>query len=326
MAVEQDTYGEPLNLEVRHAMHTSLADLSAGDLVLVACSGGADSVALVRSAVHVAHERQLRIGAIVINHQIQANSAEVAHRAYETCLALSVEFAEVIGVDVQQGPGSGGIEAAARHARRTALENRARELDAQAILLGHSRDDQAETVLLGLARGSGARSLAGMRPIDGLYRRPFLFLSRDLVRSVISDIQTYDDPHNENPDFARVRVRHNVLPMLDRELGPRISEALARTADMLRDDADYLDLMAREALSECGAEVVALAGLPSAVRTRVLRLLAIEQGCTVNDLTREHIMSIDRLITHWHGQGPLNLPGAVNVERAHGRLTFYTTR
>lgn len=315
-----------LNLDVRQAMRTALHDVASGDLVLVACSGGGDSLALVRAAVLVATENSIRIAAVIVDHQLQENSAVVAQQAKITCENFGVEFAQVIPVNVSVGPGSGGLEAAARTARRCALEAAASKHNAIAILLGHTLDDQAETVLLGLARGSGARSLAGMRVIDGLYRRPFLKLSREIVRSVVSDIQVYEDPHNESLEFSRVRVRHSILPLLERELGPGISQALARTADMVRDDADLLDQLALEALAKAGDEVDLLAQLPNALRTRVLRLLAIEAGCAVNDLNREHILGIDRLLTDWHGQGPLNLPGTVNVERAHGRLTFYKTR
>jgi tRNA(Ile)-lysidine synthase len=192
-----------------------------------------------------------------------------------------------------------------------------------AVLLGHTLEDQAETVLLGLARGSGARSLSGMRMVDGLYRRPFLNLSRQLVRDTVADLPTHEDPHNSDSNFARVRVRLEVLPVLEKELGPGVTEALARTSDMLRDDADALDAYAQMILAAQDVSISALEVLPTAVRTRVLRQLAIEGGVLVNDLTREHVLSVDQLITNWKGQGPLNLPGQVNVKRESGKLIFY---
>jgi tRNA(Ile)-lysidine synthase len=164
-----------------------------------------------------------------------------------------------------------------------------------------------------------------MREVDGLYRRPLLTLTREQVRDTVSDLAIYEDPHNSNPDFARVRVRHHVLPTLESDLGPGVARALARTADMLRDDADALEALAVAALATDDISVDDLLRLSRAVRTRVLRMLAKDAGCTVNDLTREHILAIDALLTNWHGQGPLNLPGNVNVERRHGRLNFYKT-
>lgn len=310
-----------IHLELRSAMLANLADLEPGDHIVVGLSGGADSVALLRAAAHVAQEKTLTLTAVIIDHQLQSSSNQVSAQTLQLAEALGVT-AEVIAVDVATGPGSGGMEAAARNARRAAFEEFATINNVKAVLLGHTLDDQAETVLLGLARGSGARSLSGMRPIDGIYRRPFLELSRALVRGTVIDLKTYEDPHNSDPSFARVRVRAEVLPLLEAQLGPGITEALGRTADMLRDDADALDMYAAMIFAAGEPTISELEKLSKAVRTRVLRHLAIRAGVLVNDLSREHILSIDRLITDWHGQGPLNLPGQVNVKRESGKITF----
>ncbi len=312
-----------INLELRSALLTNLADLSPGEAIAVGVSGGADSVALLKAAVHVGNELTLKVHSIVIDHQLQSNSAEVANKAQQLSVQLGAQSVEVIKVEVKTGPGRGGIEAAARNARRAAFEKFAGENNLAAVLLGHTLEDQAETVLLGLARGSGARSLSGMRNVDGIYRRPFLNLSRQLVRSTVADLPIYEDPHNSDPSFARVRVRNNVLPVLEKELGPGVTEALARTAQMLRDDADALDAYAQMILDASDVSISTLEVLPTAVRTRVLRKLAIAAGVLVNDLTRERIQSIDHLITNWKGQGPLNLPGQVNVKRESGKIIFY---
>lgn len=313
-----------INLTIRKALLDNLADLDKGSRIVVGCSGGADSIALVRAAVHVGRERGIQVGAVIIDHQLQTGSMDVSRRALELCIELGADPVTVIPVEVATGPGAGGMEAAARNARRAAFAQYVEQNSVDAVLLGHTLDDQAETVLLGLARGSGARSLSGMRPIDGIYRRPLLSVDRVTVRDSVSDLEVFDDPHNEDPRFARVRVRHEVLPVLETQLGPGVADALARTADMLRDDADALDALAEITLRTADDDVAVLASLPAAVRTRVLRLRAIQAGCTVNDLTREHVLAVDALITRWHGQGPLNLPGGVNVERQSGRIVFTT--
>ena len=311
-----------INLELRQGILASLSDLEAGDLVLVGFSGGADSLALLKCALHVGNERTISVGAVIIDHQIQAESAKTSNRVAGIARELGADPVLVVNVEVQSGAGSGGMEAAARNARRTAFTNVLTEHKAKAILLGHTLEDQGETVLLGLARGSGARSLSGMRAKEGIYRRPFLGSSRELVRAEVSDLDIFEDPHNSDLKYSRVRVRNLVLPLMEAQLGPGVTQALARSADLLRDDADALDALARFEITRVGDDVNLLGALPRAIRTRVIRQLAITNGCTINDLTRDHVLAIDALLTNWHGQGALNLPGAVSVERRHDRLNF----
>ena len=314
-----------INLELRQGLVTTLADLEAGDTVLVGLSGGADSLALLKCAVIVGKAQSFNVGAIIIDHQLQDESKVTYQTAAQLATDLGADPVLIFNVTVATGPGSGGMDAAARDARREAFTRVAADYDAKAILLGHTLEDQAETVLLGLARGSGARSLSGMRATDGLYRRPFLGISREIVRNEVADLKAFEDPHNSDSKFSRVRARNTVLPIMESELGPGITNALARTADLLRDDADALDALARFEITRVSDDVNLIASLPRAIRTRVLRQLAITNGCDINALTREHVLAIDGLITNWHGQGPLNLPGAVNVERRSDRLTFYQT-
>ncbi len=311
-----------INLELRQGVLASLVDLEVGDLILVGVSGGADSLALLKCAVHVGKERTISVGAVIIDHQIQVESAQTSSRVAEIARELGANPVLVINVEVAKGAGSGGMEAAARNARRAAFINVLTEHKAKAILLGHTLEDQGETVLLGLARGSGARSLSGMRAKEGIYRRPFLGIQREIVRNEVSELDIFEDPHNSDLKFSRVRVRNLVLPLMETELGPGITQALARSADLLRDDADALDALARFEITRVGHDVNLLGALPRAIRTRVIRQLAITNGCAINDLTRDHVLAIDALLTNWHGQGALNLPGAVSVERRHDRLTF----
>jgi tRNA(Ile)-lysidine synthase len=311
-----------INLDLRQGILASLSDLEAGDLVLVGLSGGADSLSLLKCALHVGSERTISVGAVIIDHQLQAESATTSNRVAGIARELGADPVLVINVDVAKGASSGGMEAAARNARRTAFSNVLTEHKAKAILLGHTLEDQGETVLLGLARGSGARSLSGMRAKEGIYRRPFLGVTRQIVRDEVADLDVFEDPHNSDLKYSRVRVRNLVLPVMETQLGPGVTQALARSADLLRDDADALDALARFEITRVGDDVNLLGALPRAIRTRVIRQLAISNGCPINDLTRDHVLAVDALLTNWHGQGALNLPGAVSVERRHDRLTF----
>lgn len=302
-------------LLVRQAVAAALADLPPQETVVVACSGGPDSVALARAAAVLDRP----VVAVVIDHALQPRSAEVAASAARLCEELGIEPVRVMRVEVSTGPGSGGLESAARDARRAALLQVANELNAPVILLGHTLDDQAETVLLRLARGSGAKSLSGMAVINGPWRRPLLALRRSTVHASVDDLATWTDPHNVDEAYARVRVRRTALPALIDALGEGVVPALARTADLLRDDAEALAVWAQRADT---LDVSELQQLPRAVRTRILRNHAIDAGCPAGDLTAAHIARVDVLITDWHGQGAVDLPGGIAAERSCGRLCF----
>lgn len=319
-------------LACRRALRDALDDLAAEDHLIVACSGGPDSLALVAAAAHEAPRRSITVSAVVVDHALQSESAAVAADAAAVCEELGVR-ASVVRVDVGT---AGGLEAAAREARYAALQAAADEERAAAVLLGHTLEDQAETVLLRLARGSGARSLAGMPARNGLWRRPFLHLPRSVVRAAADDVlaplgrRPWLDPHNDDPAFARVRVRA-LLDDLRAALGDGAVLGLARTADLLRDDADALEAMAHEAFdrlvtadgTDWSADCAELAALPAALRTRVVRAMVIAAGCPADDAGVDHIRTIDALIMAWHGQGATRLPGAVVVERACGRLCVH---
>jgi tRNA(Ile)-lysidine synthase len=315
----------PATLALVQAVEASLEDRDR--CLLVACSGGADSLALALAAVNVGRRRGLPVAAAVVDHGLQPSSAEQSATTASTLTALGVADVTVRTVTVVT-TGS-GPEAAARAARYRALEDAASARRAT-VLLGHTRDDQAETVLLGLARGSGARSLAGMAPRSGLggrWLRPLLGLSRELTERACreNDLVPWRDPHNVDPSFARVRVRQTVLPVLEAELGPGIAAALARTATLARDDADLLDALAADAdpgtaALDCGL----LDGLPAALRRRVLgRWLRLEHG--LGDLSAGHLFAVEALITDWHGQVGVDLPGGVRVRRVAGTLELQPT-
>ncbi|WP_255953228.1 tRNA lysidine(34) synthetase TilS [Streptomyces odontomachi] len=300
-----------------------------GPLVLVACSGGADSMALASALAFEAPKLGVRAGGITVDHGLQEGSDLRAAEVADRLSALGLGPVESIAVSVGR---TGGPEAAARDARYAALDAAAERHGAAAVLLGHTRDDQAETVLLGLARGSGTRSLSGMAAVSGAagrYRRPFLHLDRQTARRacLAQSLPVWDDPHNTDPTFTRSRLRHEGLPALEKALGKGVVEALARTAQLSRDDADALDAWADQAeatvrdaagLLECAK----LRALPPAVRRRVLRRAAIGAGAPAGSLFARHIEEVDRLITGWRGQGAINLPGKVVAQRQDGRLVI----
>ncbi len=389
---------EPAVAAARVVVRAALADLRPGDsgtpgpLVLVACSGGADSVALAVATAFVAPRMGLRAGAVIVDHGLQPGSDRVAAKAAEVCRQLELDPVIVRAVEVTDGPG--GPEALARDARYEALRSVAADVDAAAVLLGHTLDDQAESVLLGLARGSGARSLAGMPARRGVFRRPFLGLRRTQTEEVCRAVEVdyWTDPTNivptgparpadrrsteqggagtdsgvlggagprrdvdvEAPDQwpRRSVVRGRVLPVLTEVLGPGVVPALARSADLLRDDADLLDSLAADLLAEVRlpSEAAApapdppppavgvappppplvvldahrLSEAPPALRRRVLRAAALDAGCPAGDLFAVHVDALDALVVRWRGQGPVHLPGDLRGVRVCGRLLLRT--
>lgn len=248
----------------------------------------------------------------------------VAERAANAARGLGLDPVEVVTVVVGR---DGGPEAAARDARYAALRDCAKRLGAVSVLTGHTRNDQAETVLLGLARGSGPGSLRGMAEFDGLIGRPMLDITRETTRAaaLAEGLEPWDDPHNSDARFTRVRVRNTVLPMLDAELGPGIVDALARTADLIRDDDDALDLlaagMAHQVLATDPVSFAAddVASRPRALRTRIIRIAAERAWGTT--ITHSQTRAIDALLVDWHGQGAVDVTGG-SVVRHDGRIRF----
>lgn len=327
-----DTEGErrgklsPAVAEVRSAVARFLDrhPLAGGELVIVAVSGGADSLALAAATRFVAAQRGLRAGSIVINHGLQSGSTDIAERAAESARALGLDPVEVVEVSVGT---AGGPEAAAREARYAGLRLAAERLGASRILTGHTRNDQAETVLLGLARGSGPGSLRGMSEFEDGIGRPLLNVTRDTTRAaaLAEGLDPWDDPHNLDERFTRVRVRHAVLPVLEVELGPGIVDALARTASLVRDDDDALDLlaagMAQQVLGDNPVSFAAtdVASRPRALRTRIIRIAVKRAWGTT--LSHSQTLAIDALLVDWHGQGALDVTGG-SVVRHDGRVMF----
>jgi tRNA(Ile)-lysidine synthase len=298
---------------VRRAVRDLLAGID--QPVAVAVSGGADSLALAAATA------QLRpVRGLIVDHGLQPGSADVAARAAEQLGELGIDDVQVIPVQVD---GKGGTEAAARRARYAALRQ---AMPDGLVLLGHTLDDQAETVLLGLGRGSGPRSIAGMRPLDPPWGRPLLTVTRATTVDACDELglKPWSDPHNADPAFTRVRLRHEVIPLMEDVLQGGVAGALARTAHQLREDVDALDALAdrlRESVSDgVTVQVDGLREQPGALRRRVLRGWLKAAG--VPELTDGHLRSVDALVREWRGQGGVWLPGGFVARRAHGRLSL----
>lgn len=347
---------------VRYALRTFLTErleagqAAPGDLVLVACSGGPDSLALAAAAAFVAPRLGLRAGAVHVDHGLQPGSAQVAEQTVAACTALGLEPSlavrpapadavpepSVAGTGLPTPPPEqGGPEARARALRYTALEATRQEQRACAVVLGHTQDDQAETVLLALARGSGTRTIAGMAPVREAIWRPLLTITRadTEAMSALTDLPVWHDPTNalDGPwrsaagdPLPRAAVRHRVLPAMREALGPGVAEALARTAMLARDDADLLDLLAEELAARAGTEspgqlqldAAVLAEAAPALRRRVLHQSALAAGCAAGTLGSVHVSRLEALVTDWHGQGPVHLPGGLEGVRECGRLVL----
>ncbi|GAA4701458.1 tRNA lysidine(34) synthetase TilS [Nocardioides conyzicola] len=321
----------PAVAAVRLGVRRALADVAPGRTVVVACSGGPDSTALLAATVFEGRKAGWHVIGATVDHDLQDGSADRAAALVARMAAIGAD--ETLNARVHVEGGGLGPEAAARRARYAVLEEVGERFDAAAVLLGHTRDDQAETVLLGLARGSGGRSLAGMRRGYDRFVRPLLDVGRaDTVTAcLVEGLETWDDPHNEDPAYTRARVRHTVLPLLEEQLGPGVASTLARTADQLRSDMDYLDDLAETAYAELrsadGALPVAgLAGRPTPIRHRVLRLAALDAGAPASELFYEHVTAMDALLTDWHGQRWVDLPGPVRCSRSDGRLQLDPVR
>lgn len=379
---------EPAGNRTRDASQNSSQDSShqAGHdfdrerLVLVACSGGPDSTALALAAAHAQRSGLIpgwQVGAVIVDHGLQDDSASVAARTAGRLSELGLAPVDVVRVQVDERSGE-GPEAAARQARYAALEQVSdargadvapprqssnqtpnqtpggvseRAPDEVPVLLGHTLDDQAETVLLGLARGSGARSLAGMAPARGRYLRPLLTFRRDDLRQALDecDVAYFDDPHNEQRRFLRARVRHDLMPTLTGVLGDQAVVSLARTAELLRADADALDASASQLLStatvplesldlaesstddESGTtrpvpdvlaayDVKVMADAPAAVLGRAVRQACVAVGVPAGSLTADHVRAVCARITDWRGQGAVQLPALFQAARRSGTL------
>jgi tRNA(Ile)-lysidine synthase len=309
-------------LEIRQAIRPWIE--AADSRILIGVSGGADSLALAVAATAEARKHSLDLVAIIIDHQLQEGSRRVAEQTRAILEKIGYQKIEIIPVEVVI---TDGLESSARRARYEAFQIAIEKYRPDYFFLAHTKNDLAESVLLGLARGSGTRSLSGIAEQNGAYIRPLLGIDRESTESCCQEnqIEPWNDPQNRDPAYLRSRVRHQVLPILEREMGPGIIEALARSSRILREDADALDSWVEELLvgnRDELLEVQFLGSLPKAIRIRLLRRIIYKAGAPEGSLSADHLAPVEALVTQWHGQGQISLPGSVKVERISGRLSL----
>ncbi|MDI6870874.1 MAG: tRNA lysidine(34) synthetase TilS [Bacillota bacterium] len=342
-----DLLGQVRRTIERHRM------LASGDRVVVAVSGGPDSVALAHLLWRLAGEYSLSLHVAHLNHQFRGEESEaearlVAELAAGWGLPCTVEAVDVPAYLALHG---GSAEAVARRLRYAFLERVARAADASRIALGHQADDLAETVLMNLLRGAGPRGLSGIPPVRaGRYIRPLLETGRGEILAYLEaeGLPYRLDSSNASPVFFRNRVRHQLLPYLEREFAPNLRAILARTADILRAEDEYLEGVAahlRTALMTArrgkGSATVLdgftydcadLAGLPPALLRRLVRQvwaeLAGEAAEAEEDFPGEGRLSYERveavvaLVREGRTGARLELPGGVTVRRRYTQLLW----
>lgn len=305
--------------------------------LLMAVSGGADSLALAILAAETQRVTGIRCGAIVLDHQLQSVTAEVARRTEDICRELGLE--PVINENITVERTAEGLEAAARDARYDALVRYANRLQAVGVLTAHTANDQAEQVLLGLARGSGLRSIAGIRyerkhRVEGYepvrFGRPLLELTRSDTEDICAwaGLQYFEDPMNHDDGLARIRVRKHLLPTLadpQTGLGPGVFSGLVATAALAADDADLLDDLAAETyheLAKVGSghisfELPALQETHRAILRRILAMAVQRLGAP--QPAYERLAALQELVFPPVGKsssaGPIQLEGHVQVYR-----------
>lgn len=321
--------------------------------VVIAVSGGADSVALLLALDELVKSEKLALKIIVahLDHRLR-KAASNADARWVTLLSKRLGYVAITGrVDVAKRASRGGdnLEQAARQARYGFLVDVAKKKKAAVLVTGHTMDDQAETVLLNLLRGSGADGLGGIEPARPLIEDSKTLLSRPLLSWArrrdteeycrARGIQFRFDKMNTDERFARVRVRRHLLPLME-SFNPKMVEGLVRTADLLREDnialgqaaGRLLDLAIENSKTPAakgkvaGLRVDLLATAPPALRRRALRRWIGRCRGNLKRVERVHILAVEDLLYGNRGERVVELPGGATVSRTRGWLRFSRNR
>jgi tRNA(Ile)-lysidine synthase len=299
--------------------------------VVVALSGGPDSVALTHALLGAAKKPGIRVVAAHLDHTLRKDSREDAQFCEELCDRLRVPLRSGRAQTSAKALRDGGIEEAARLIRYSFLRRVAREENASAIILGHTLDDQAETVLMRLVRGSGALGLSAMKAWDGELLRPLLETRRAAVLAHLSAhrLPYRSDPTNTDTTFMRNRVRHELIPLLEQHFNPNIAEALGRTARSLAEEhsalrevaAQLLDRAAASAVEGAAFELSVLKGAPEGLGKTAIRE-ALRRFGGLRSVSFVHVERLWGLVTLSRGGSSLPLPGGRTAAVSRGRLVL----
>lgn len=322
---ETDMRKNHYTMKARMAVKNSISHLDPNSSIGVGCSGGADSSAILFALSSMYRgSKASKIHVLIIDHQLQEITAEVSKNVAETALRLGFT-PHIIPVSITTT--NSGAESDARTARYEAFEKAADDYNLSAILIGHTKNDQAEQTFLGMLRGSGTRSLSGIRETRGIYHRPFLnSLSRADTQKVCEE-NNYDywcDPHNDHLMYKRVGIR-KMIKTVEETTGTSIVDPLVRTAQISAEDADALDFytdMSYTSIESKNWDVKELSKIPTAVRKRIYRKKMSELGGKTDALTFEITNRIDDFIADWHGQKEVCVSNGIRVSRVNGKIVF----
>lgn len=309
----------------RHAL------LEPGQLVLVAVSGGPDSVALLHLLTRLRMPSRPDLHIIHVDHGLRPDAGADVQFVQQLGQKWDVPVT-VVRVDVRaRRRGGESIQQAARRLRFAAFRDVAGQIDAQRIALGHHQDDQAETVLLRLIRGAGMTGLGGMRPRRGPFIRPLLHVSRAEIERYCNDhrLDVLHDASNTSSVYTRNRVRSQLLPLLEATYNPNVIEGLARTAELLQADDALLESMAKGQYDSArvGAahplrlRIEVLRRQPDALRRRIVRRALRDAGADLGRVTYDHTDAVLALVED-ESAGAVTLPGPIRVERDTESLIF----
>jgi tRNA(Ile)-lysidine synthase len=322
--------------KLEQKLRAALRQMSIGTDVslIVAVSGGADSVALLDALLRLRKHNQApqTIQAAHLNHQLRGEESDGDENfVREMAASLDIRFiVDRIAVGAHAQAERQNLEAMARRLRYEFLTRSAEEFGAQFVCTAHTQDDQAETVLMRLLRGSGTDGLRGVHSIRPLSKtvkliRPLLSVSRTevIAHCAYHKLEFRSDSSNFSLDFTRNRIRHELMPLL-RSFNPRADEALARTADLSAGDQDFLGQISADVLAEArldlDLDMKLLRKQPTAIRRRVLRLWLSEHRAGLQRIEAVHLEAIEQLIARGHGGRTIELPGGWRVWLKSGRL------
>ena len=329
----------PMNSQFVQNLHHFIkkhAMIKQGETVLIAVSGGADSIALLYGLHALQTQLSCKFHVVHIDHSLRQDSTDDAEFVLKQATHLEIPFSlQTIDVSQLSKEWKLSIETTARKARYEIYETVCAKTGATKIALGHHKDDIAETVLMNLIRGTGSNGLKGIAPIrDGKYIRPLATFTRKDIETYLKSIGIVprEDTTNEDKQFLRNRIRHELIPFLEQEYNPNIKNGLYRTAEILGSETEYLDTIAQEAYTECKQTVPDPASIVLdrqkfqanhiVLQRRILRHVVTETTGQLNDFSYDHCQVIIDIINGEKPNAKFTLPNQFVFKRSYQELVF----